>query len=325
MDEHVPVLLAEVKSWLMPALAEGGVLVDCTVGGGGHAEALLDSSPRLRLVGIDRDPEALEVTERRLRGFGGRVVLVRRGFAKLSMVIEELGMGSVQGVLYDLGVSSLQLERPERGFRYRDPSPLDMRMDRSEPLSAADVVNGYSEDRLAKLLADFGEERFAARIARAIVRRRERQPFLGGEDLASVIIEAIPAATRRRGPHPARRTFQALRIEVNQELDQLRASLPQATESLAPAGRLAVISYHSLEDRIVKRALAEEARGCRCPVSFPICVCGAQARLRLLTARPTLPTPAEVGTNPRSRSARLRVAERLAPPAPGPEGAPEAA
>ncbi len=309
----------------MPALAEGGVLVDCTAGGGGHAEALLASSPHLRLVGIDRDPEALEATQRRLQGFGERVVLVRRSFAELSAVIEELRVGSIQGVLYDLGVSSLQLERPERGFQYRDPAPLDMRMDRSGPLTAADVVNSYSEDRLAKILADFGEERFAARIARAIVRRRERQPFLGGEDLASVVTGAIPAATKRRGPHPARRTFQALRIEVNQELEQLRASLPQATDRLAPAGRLAVISYHSLEDRIVKRTMAEEARGCRCPASFPICVCGAQARLRLLTTRPIRPTPAEVEANPRSRSARLRVAERLAAPVGGPEGAPEAA
>jgi 16S rRNA (cytosine1402-N4)-methyltransferase len=263
------------------------------------------------LIGLDRDDEALEAAAERLAPFGNRVRLVHRDFGQLAEVLEELDEEQLAGVLYDLGVSSPQLDRADRGFRYRGDAPLDMRMDRSQPFTAADVVNGYDERRLAGVIGRLGEERFAGRIARAIVRRRAERPFESTEDLAAVVRDAIPAATRRTGPHPARRTFQAIRIEVNGELDALAASLPAAIDALRPGGRVAVISYHSLEDRIVKRTFAEGAKGCTCPPDLPVCVCGRQAALRVLTRRPVRPAEQEIEDNPRADSARLRVAERL--------------
>lgn len=311
--QHDPVLPAEVLRWLSPALGPGLTLVDCTVGGAGHATALLRAVDGLRLIGLDRDEAALAAATERLRPFGDRVRLVRSDFSALTDVLERLDVEAPGGVLYDLGVSSPQLDHAERGFRYRSDAPLDMRMDRSQPLTAADVVNGYEERRLARVIGTLGEERFAGRIARAIVRRRAERPFSGTEDLAAVVRDAIPAATRRTGPHPARRTFQAIRIEVNGELDALRTSLPAAIEALRPTGRVAVISYHSLEDRIVKRTFVDAARGCRCPPDVPVCVCGRTPEVRLLTRRPVRPGPEEVAANPRADSARLRVAEKLAP------------
>lgn len=308
---HTPVLVREVVEALSPALSPGSVFVDCTVGGGGHAEALLETAPGIRMVGMDRDPDALEAARNRLARFSPRLALVKANFAQVGVVTAELVDGEVKGVLYDLGVSSPQLDRPDRGFGYRLDAPLDMRMDRSDPLSAAEVVNTYPEERLAEVISKFGDERFARRIARAIVRRRVSRPFDSSADLAEVVRSAIPAATRRRGPHPARRTFQALRIEVNRELESLADSLPQSIEILSPGGRLAVIAYHSGEDRLVKRAMADAARGCKCPADFPRCVCGARASLRLLNRKPIRPTTEEVEANPRSDSARLRVAEKL--------------
>jgi 16S rRNA (cytosine1402-N4)-methyltransferase len=313
---HVPVLAAEVVRELMPGLAgfPEGTLVDCTLGGGGHAEALLAAAPGASLVGLDRDPQALAAAQRRLAPFGDRVTLVHRRFGELSTVLAEVGTREVRGVLYDLGVSSPHLDEPARGFGFRSGGPLDMRMDPAQALTAADVVNGYTEAALASVLSRWGEERFARRIAAAIARRRVQRPFTDTADLAEVVKEAVPAATRRTGPHPARRSFQALRIEVNDELRELEGSLPQAIEAVRPGGRVAVISYHSLEDRIVKRTFAEAAAGCRCPRDLPICVCGAQARLRVVTRKPLRPSPVELEANPRSSSARLRVAEVLGLP-----------
>jgi len=310
---HVPVLAAEVVRELVPALeaAPEGTLVDCTVGGGGHAEALLAAAPGASLIGLDRDPEALAAARRRLARFGDRVILVHRRFGDLAAVLAEVGAGDVRGILYDLGVSSPHLDQPARGFGFRSGGPLDMRMDPAQALTAADVVNGYPEAALASVLSRWGEERFARRIAAAIARRRTQRPFADTTDLAEVVKDAIPAATRRTGPHPARRTFQALRIEVNDELGELEATLPQAIEALRPGGRVAVISYHSLEDRLVKRTFADAAAGCRCPRDLPVCVCGARASLRVVTRKPLRPGAEEIEANPRASSAMLRVAERL--------------
>src|SRR5216683_5401926 len=309
---HVPVLQAEVVRYLVEPLgdprgvvgpAPEGTFIDCTVGGGGHAEALLAAAPGATLVGLDRDPEALAAAGDRLARFGDRAVLVHRRFGELAAAIEEVGAREVRGVLYDLGVSSPHLDQPGRGFGYRSGGPLDMRMDPAQVLTAADVVNGYAEAELASVLSRWGEERFARRIARAIVRRRAERPFDSTTDLAEVVRDAIPAAARRTGPHPARRTFQALRIEVNDELGELEATLPQAIEALRPGGRVAVISYHSLEDRLVKRTFADAAAGCRCPRDLPVCVCGARAVLRVVTRKPVRPAPQELEANPRASSA----------------------
>lgn len=307
--EHKPVLLQEVVTWLAPALARG-TLIDCTVGGGGHCEALLDSVPDARALAIDRDTEGLAAAGARLERFGDRVRFAKANFDDLSELMETLGDEKAAAVLYDLGVSSSHLDDPRRGFGFRVDAVLDMRMDRSAGLTAEKVVNSYPEKRLAEIIAGYGEERYSRRIARAIVARRNQRPLTGTGELADVIRQAIPAPARR-GLHPARRTFQALRIEVNQELDALRESLPVALDGVVPGGRVAVISYHSLEDRIVKTEFVERARGCRCPSDFPLCVCGRNATHRVLTRKPVRPSAEEVESNPRSRSARLRVAERL--------------
>ena len=306
--EHEPALARQIVDLLLPAVEHGGIVVDATLGRAGHATALLDASPRVELVGIDRDPEALAASRAHLSSYGRRVRLVRDDFKNVEAVLERLGIPSVRGVLFDLGVSSPQLDAPQRGFSFRAGGPLDMRMDPSQGLSAHDVVNGYSRRDLAAVIRRYGEERFAGRIASAIVARRPVEDTLA---LAEIVKEAIPAATRRTGGHPAKRTFQALRIEVNQELDALETALPGAVAALSPGGRLGVLSYHSLEDRAVKRYFAQESRGCVCPPSFPVCSCSARASLRVITRRPITPGEEEVARNPRARSARLRVAERL--------------
>lgn len=307
--EHDPVLAGTTVDLLAPALEDGGVFVDATLGRGGHARAVLRAAPRATLVGIDRDPEALEESRRALVPFGDRVTLVHGRFAELAALLERLGAAPVRGVLFDLGVSSPQLDDPERGFSFRNDGPLDMRMDPAQPASASDIVNGYSENDLARTIGRLGEERFARRIAKAIVRER---PITRTSQLAEVVVEAIPAATRRTGGHPARRTFQALRLEVNRELDELAAALPQAIDVLEPGGRMVAISYHSLEDRLVKRRFTEESRDCTCPPDFPVCICGAEARIRILVKRPVRPPAQEQARNPRSAAAKLRAAERLA-------------
>lgn len=292
---HVPVMVEETLQLLRPA---AGWYVDATVGAGGHARALLAAAPDARLIGIDRDPEALARARQTLAPFGPRVRLVHGDFRRIRALVAEAGVEAVAGCLFDLGVSSMQLERAERGFHYRTDAPLDMRMDPGQDLTAADIVNRWPEREIARILRDYGEERWASRIARFIVEARRRRPLATAGDLVEVIKAAIPAAARRRGGHPARRTFQALRIAVNDELGALSAALPEAVDLLRPGGRVVVISFHSLEDRIVKHAFrAESARG----------------RVEVLTPKPLRPRPDEVAANPRARSARLRAAERRGP------------
>ncbi|ACX52667.1 S-adenosyl-methyltransferase MraW [Ammonifex degensii KC4] len=287
-------MVKEVLAYL--AVKPGGVYVDCTVGGGGHAAAILAFiGDEGRLIGLDRDPEALSFARKRL-GNDPRVHLVHASFADLAEVLAGLGVRGVDGVLYDLGVSSYQLDRPERGFTYREDAPLDMRFDPSSPVTAADLVNRLEEKELACIIREFGEERWAKRIARFIVRARARRPILTTGQLVEIIKEAIPASARRRGPHPARRTFQALRIAVNRELEALKASLPQAADCLKPGGRLVVLSYHSLEDRLVKGFFRQ------------------YTCLRPLTKKPLTPSPEEVKQNPRASSCKLRAAEKILNP-----------
>ena len=306
--EHEPVLAREVTDLLVPSLERGGVFVDATLGRAGHARRILDAAPRARLVGIDRDPDALRESGANLAAHAERVRLVRGDFASLPAVLERLGDASVRGVLLDLGVSSPQLDDASRGFSFRSDGPLDMRMDPDQALSAHVIVNTYEEQDLARILRLYGEERFAGRIARAIVAAR---PIDTTARLAEVVAEAMPAPARRVPGHPARRTFQAIRIEVNDELGALRRVLPAVVDALDEGGRAVVLTYHSLEDRIVKRFFADEARGCTCPPDFPICTCGASARLRVLTRRPVRPSAEETARNPRSSAAKLRAAERL--------------
>ena len=307
--EHEPVLPDRVLEFLVPALHGGGVFLDATLGRAGHARLVLDAAPAAQLVGIDRDPASLEESRAHLAPFEGRVRLVRDGFENLQAILERLGDAPLRGVLFDLGVSSPQLDEASRGFGYRTSGPLDMRMDPSQSLSANDVVNTYGERDLERVISRYGEERFARRIARSVVASR---PIGSTTELAEIVKNAIPAATRRTGGHPARRTFQALRIEVNDELGALERALSPAVEALEPGGRAVVISYHSLEDRIVKRTFAGAAKGCVCPPDFPVCTCGARASVRVLTRRPVVPTTEESDRNPRARSAKLRAVEKLA-------------
>jgi 16S rRNA (cytosine1402-N4)-methyltransferase len=310
---HVPVLLDRVTELLAPVCAaDGAVLVDATLGLAGHALALLRAHPGLRLVGLDRDPDARAEATRRLAdaGVADRATVVPAVFDELPEVLDRLDLTEVQAVLFDLGVSSLQLDRPDRGFSYAADAPLDMRMDPSAPRTAADVVNTYPAADLARVLRVYGEERFATRIAQAIARERERAPFTHTERLAHLVRDSIPAATRRTGGHPAKRTFQALRIEVNDELGVLERALPAALEALAVGGRLAVITFHSLEDRIVKQTLAAGAVD-RTPPGLPVPLPELSPTLRLLTRGGEPPAEAEVAANPRAASARVRAAERI--------------
>lgn len=307
-ERHVPVLLARCLALLAPAVTEpGAVLVDATLGLGGHAEAFLAQFPQLRLVGLDRDPHALAASRERLAGFGQRVVAVHAVYDELPQVLAELGLGSVQGVLFDLGVSSMQLDEVDRGFSYARDAPLDMRMDTAAPLTAAEVVNTYPAARLAAVLREYGEERFARRIADRVVAAR---PVTSTAQLAELVRDAIPAATRRTGGNPAKRTFQALRIEVNGELDALARALPAALAALAVSGRLVAMSYHSLEDRMVKRVLAAGATT-TAPPDMPVVPASASPQLRLLTRGAESASPEEVAANPRAASVRLRAAERV--------------
>jgi 16S rRNA (cytosine1402-N4)-methyltransferase len=308
---HVPVLAGRVVDLLGPALAHpGAVVVDATVGMGGHAAALLEAVPQLRLVGIDRDPEALALAGERLAPWSDRVQLVQAVYDQVPHVLSSLGLPSVHGVLLDLGVSSLQLDEARRGFAYSVDAPLDMRMDPSAGPTAADVLNRYSVDELTRVLREYGEERYARRIARAIVAQRRHGPFTTSSALVALVREQVPAPSRRTGGNPAKRTFQALRIEVNAELSTLAAALPAALDALAVSGRIVVLAYHSLEDRLVKHALAAGARSST-PPDLPVELPGHGPVLRLLTRGAERPDDAEVAANPRAASARLRAAERL--------------
>jgi len=309
-DRHVPVLRDRILELLAPALQErDAVMVDATVGMGGHSESVLEQCPLARVVGIDRDQEALSLAGERLARFGSRFTAIHAVYDELPQVLADLGLSSVSAVLLDLGVSSLQLDEQERGFAYRHDAPLDMRMDQSRGITAAHVLNTYDQADLERILRHYGEERFAKRVASAVVRERARQPFTTSARLVEVLREAIPAASQRSGGHPGKRTFQALRIEVNGELEALEAALPAAVDALAVGGRIAVLSYHSLEDRLTKQALAAGARSST-PAGLPVELPEHAAYLRLLTRGAEQPGMAEIDANPRAASARLRAAER---------------
>jgi 16S rRNA (cytosine1402-N4)-methyltransferase len=308
---HVPVLADRVLGLLAPVLsAPGAVLVDATTGLGGHSAALLAAHPDLTLVGLDRDPRALEIARDRLAEHAGRVHLVHAVYDRMPHVLADLGLRRVHGVLFDLGVSSMQLDEVGRGFAYATDAPLDMRMDPTAGRTAAEVLNTYPVAELARILREYGEERFSSKIAKAVVAERAKAPFDSSARLVRLVYDAVPAAARRTGGHPAKRTFQALRIEVNDELGVLRTAVPAAIDALTAGGRIVVLSYHSLEDRIVKRALAQRATS-RTPVGLPVELPGHGPTLRLLTRGAEQATPDEIAQNPRAASVRLRAAERI--------------
>jgi 16S rRNA (cytosine1402-N4)-methyltransferase len=312
-EGHLPVLVEEVMSMLAPA--PGSLQIDATVGGGGHTERILEATdPDGRLLGLDADGAAIARVDGRLRPrFGDRLVLRRANFRELRDVAPAAGFGAVDGMLFDLGLSSFQLGDSDRGFGFRTGGPLDMRFDTSRGVPASDLIATLDAVELTALFRQYGEEPFAGRIARAIVETRRETPIRTAEELAALVARVAPGrAPGRRRVHPATRVFQALRIAVNEELDALQAGLAAALDLLRPGGRLVVLSYHSLEDRIVKRFLQAERRGCSCPPEAPVCVCGRQSRLRLLSPKGLVPTDAEITANPRARSARLRAAERIA-------------
>ncbi|HEX7716825.1 MAG TPA: 16S rRNA (cytosine(1402)-N(4))-methyltransferase RsmH [Marmoricola sp.] len=308
---HVPVLLDRVVALVAPPLQQpGSILVDATLGLGGHTEAVLAHCPQAHVVGVDRDAHALEAAGERLAPFAGRTTLVHAVYDEIPQVLADLGIAAVQGVLFDLGVSSMQLDVRERGFAYAEDAPLDMRMDDTAGITAAEVLNTYTVTDLARILRSYGEEKFARPIARAIVREREKAPFDRSARLVELLREVIPAPARRTGGHPAKRTFQALRIEVNDELGVLRRAIPAAIDALAVGGRVVVMSYHSLEDRLVKRELASRSHT-TVPDDLPVVPEAYQPELRLLTRGAEKASPEEIAANPRAASVRLRAAERV--------------
>ena len=307
---HVSVLLNECIEALN--IRNGFTYVDATAGGGGHSlEIAKRMGPDSRLISFDRDRTAIAAATERLCDYLDRVTFINDNFSSLERVIAEFKIDNLGGVLADLGCSSYQFDTLERGFSYMHDAPLDMRMDTDSPLSAYEVVNEYSEDKLKRLIFEYGEERFAPRIAGAIVRRRQERAIETTHELSDIIKSAIPAAKRADGPHPAKRTFQAIRIEVNAELDAIEPMIRTASKNLVPGGRIAIISFHSLEDRIVKQTYRSLTEGCTCPKDFPVCICGKRPEVKDLTKKPILPTEEELNVNPRSRSAKLRIAEKL--------------
>ena len=306
---HTPVLLDACLEAL--SVRPDGVYVDGTLGRAGHASEIARRLASGRLIGIDRDPEALSASAERLAPWRERVTLLHGSFADLAALLDGIGVREADGMLFDLGVSSPQLENPKRGFSYLHDAPLDMRMDPASPLSAYDVVNTYPGDELRRILYEYGEERYAPAVARAIVRVRETRPIETTLELADIIRAAMPSRALREKQHPAKRSFQAIRIAVNGELDALEPMLRAAVARLKPGGRLAVITFHSLEDRIVKRTFKEFQQGCVCPKEFPVCVCGRRPTVRPVTRKPVTPGEAELHDNPRARSAKLRAVEKL--------------
>lgn len=309
MFTHRTVLKREAVEGLRPK--PNGIYVDCTLGGAGHSEEIARRlSGSGLLIGIDQDDAALRHAEKRLAPYEQSVRLVKRNFLQLRQVLHEMEIDSVDGVLFDLGVSSPQLDEAERGFSYNEDAPLDMRMDRSQPFSAYELVNEYEEKELASIIHRYGEEKFARAIAKAIVQQRNKQPIRTTLELADLIKQAIPAPARRRGPHPAKRTFQAIRIAVNDELNAFENALSDAVDVLKAGGRVCVITFHSLEDRICKQTFKEKSRGCICPPGLPQCACGNEPAIDIITRKPILPSEEEIAQNPRARSAKLRIAEK---------------
>ena len=305
---HVSVLLREAVDALN--VRPDGIYVDGTLGGAGHSCEIARRLTTGTLIGIDRDPVALEAAAKRLAPFGDRVKLVHANFSDMTRVLREQNIPGVDGILLDLGVSSPQLDDGSRGFSYMADAPLDMRMDGSALLTARDVVNGWSQEELKRILFEYGEERFAPQIAAAIVRRREQRPVETTLELVDIIRGAMPPQALREKQHPAKRSFQAIRIAVNDELGAVRAACEAAVPLLNPGGRLAIITFHSLEDRIVKTAMQDAARGCTCPPEFPVCVCGKKPKVDVITRKPIVSTQEELDRNPRARSAKLRVCEK---------------
>lgn len=306
---HVPVLLKECLDAL--AIKPDGVYVDGTLGRAGHSLEIVKRLTTGRLIGIDRDETAIAAAQERLADYMDRVTLVHSNFDRIGDILAELHIDGADGMLFDLGVSSPQLDDAERGFSYMHDAPLDMRMDRTAYLTAREVVNGWSYEELRRILFEYGEERYAPAIARRIVQQREQKPIETTLELVDIIKSAMPPQALREKQHPAKRSFQAIRIAVNGELDALPPMLEAATAHLNRGGRLAVISFHSLEDRIIKKTLQELATGCTCPPEFPVCVCGKKPKLKLVSRKPIVATEAELTYNPRARSAKLRVAEKL--------------
>ncbi len=307
--EHKPVLLEETIEYLN--CKKDGIYIDGTLGRGGHTEVILEKLQGTgMLIGIDRDIEAINKVKERY-GNLENLFLFHDNYVNIPAIMEKMGIKEVDGMLFDLGVSSPQFDNPERGFSYNYDAPLDMRMDQEQKLTAADLVNGYSQEELTRIIRDYGEEKWASRIAEFIVNYRKRKPIESTLELVEIIKAAIPAAARRTGGHPARRTFQALRIATNDELNQLEEMLDRVVPYLRKGGRICVISFHSLEDRIVKNKFRELAWKCTCPPDFPVCVCGQKAELKIITRKPVTASEEELGDNPRARSAKLRVAEKI--------------
>lgn len=307
--KHISIMAEECMKGLN--IKEDGIYVDCTLGGGGHSSFILkDLSPKGRLIGIDQDMEAINAAKERLKAYEN-VTYVNDNFKNIKYILQNLNIDKVDGILADLGVSSYQLDNAERGFSYMNDAPLDMRMNRDERVSAYEVVNTYSEADLEKVIRDYGEEKFARRIASFIVERRKVKNIETTFELVDVIKAAIPAKARREGPHPAKRTFQAIRIEVNKELEILGKFVEDAAEMMNSQGRIAIITFHSLEDRIIKTKFRQLENPCTCPSEFPVCQCGKKPIVKIITKKPIEPADEEIEVNPRSRSAKLRVAEKL--------------
>lgn len=311
MFQHKPVFLQEVLDYLNPL--PGKVMVDCTLGGGGHSKAVLERIlPGGKLLALDQDLEAIEAAGKVLSPLGeNNYKIFHSNFKDLKSVLKQTTYEKVDGILYDLGVSSYQLDQGERGFSYRYDAPLDMRMDRASVDSAYELVNGASLEELTTVIRDYGEERWAKRIAFFITEERKKRPVSTTEQLVNIIKNAVPSSARREGPHPAKRTFQALRIAVNKELEILAPALKDGIELLKPGGRIAVITFHSLEDRITKDVFKEEARGCICSKDLPVCICNKKPLVEILTRKPLVPSAEEIAENPRARSAKLRIAEKI--------------
>lgn len=307
--KHYSVMLSETIDALN--IKSGGIYADGTLGGGGHSHELLSRAGNVRLIGIDQDTDAISAAKERLAEFGDRVTYVNDNFRNINSVLDGLCLDKIDGMVLDLGVSSYQLDNAERGFSYMQSAPLDMRMNQNAEMSAYDVVNTYSEDALTDIFYRYGEENWSRRVAKFITDRRKEKPLETTGELAEIIRAAIPQAARKDTLHPEKRIFQAIRIEVNGELEILKAAICDIIGRLKSGGRLAVITFHSLEDRIVKQAFSEFARGCTCPPDFPVCVCGKKSEIKIITKKPILPSERELEENSRSKSAKLRVAEKL--------------